>query len=595
VHERLSRRLTLAVPEWLRSYRRDLLPGDLVAALVVAALLVPQGMAYAALAGLPPHIGLYASVLPVIAYALAGSSKVLAVGPVAVVALLTAASLQGVAAPGSAEYVLAAALLALLSGVLLFSFGLLRLGAMAHLLSHPVISGFISGASILILIGQLRPLLGIDLPTASATAMLGDVLRNLGGLHPLTAAIGGAALLVLLLARRLLPRLLRAAGAAPAQAAVLGKLGPVLVVVVVTALVASMGWDQNGVRVVGALPAGLPPLGFPTMNWPLLSALLLPALIISVVGFVESVSIAGALARERGERIDADAELRGLGLANLAAGLTSAFPVTGGFSRTAVNADAGARTPLAGILTALIIAAVLLWATGLLATLPMAVLAAIIIVSVASLIDVATLRKTWSYDRADAIALLGTATGVVAFGVEAGMAIGVGLSLASLIWRSSRPHIAVVGQVPGTEHFRNVLRHDVRTRPGLVMLRVDENLFFGNAEAVADRVQDAVRQQPGTTHLVLVMSSVSHIDTTAVETLRALHDSLRAQGVALHLAEVKGPVQDRLQRNDVLPQLSGSVFLSAWDAFRSLPEPLSGGERSVGVAGPTTIPSSASD
>jgi sulfate permease, SulP family len=569
----------------VRGYRRDLLPGDVVAALVVAVLLVPQAMAYAALAGLPPHIGLYASVVPVIAYALAGTSMVLAVGPVAVVALLTAASLEGVVAPGSAEYVGAAALLALLSGALLFTFGLLRLGAMAHLLSHPVISGFISGASILILIGQLRPLLGLELPSASATVMLGDVLRNLSALHPLTAAVGGAALLVLLLARRLLPRLLRALGAAPAVAALCGKLGPVLVVVVATSLVAAMGWDENGVRVVGTLPAGLPPLALPAGDWPLVSALLLPALIVSVFGFVESVSIAGALARERGERVHADAELRGLGLANLAAGLTSAFPVTGGFSRTAVNADAGARTPLAGILTALIIAAVLVWATGLLATLPMAVLAAIIIVSVASLIDIATLRETWSYDRADTVALIGTASGVVLFGVEAGMAIGVGLSLASLIWRSSRPHIAVVGQVPGTEHFRNVLRHAVRTRPGLVMLRVDENLFFGNAEAVADRVQDAVRLRPDTAHVVLVMSSVSHIDTTALETMRALHDSLRAKDVTLHLAEVKGPVQDRLQRADLLPNLSGRVFLSAWDAFCALPEPLPANEQRIGQAG----------
>jgi sulfate permease, SulP family len=224
---------------------------------------------------------------------------------------------------------------------------------------------------------------------------------------------------------------------------------------------------------------------------------------------------------------------------------------------------------------------VLVWATGLLATLPMAVLAAIIIVSVASLIDLRTLRQTWAYDRADTVALAGTAGGVVLFGVEAGMAIGVGLSLATLIWRSSRPHIAVVGQVPGTEHFRNVLRHAVRTRPGLVMLRVDENLFFGNAEAVADRVIGAVQLQPDTVHVVLVMSSVSHIDSTALGVLRALHEGLQARGVTLHFAEVKGPVQDRLQRADLMAKLAGQVFLSAWDAFRTLPAPLPAAEQHV--------------
>jgi sulfate permease, SulP family len=321
-------------------------------------------------------------------------------------------------------------------------------------------------------------------------------------------------------------------------------------------------------------------------EWALISALLLPALIISVVGFGESVSIAGALGRERGQRIDADAELRGLGLANLAAGLSSAFPVTGGFSRTAVNADAGANTPLAGMLVALTIALILVSAAGLLATLPMTVLAAIIIVSVASLVDVGMLRETWRYDRADALALAGTASGVVAFGVESGMAIGVGLSLASLVWRSSRPHIAVVGQVPGTEHFRNVLRHDVRTRPGLVMLRVDENLFFGNAEAVADRVRDAVSLRPGTCHVVLVMSSVSHIDSTALETLGALHDGLEEQGVTLHMAEVKGPVLDRLQHAELLARLSGRVFLAAWDAFRALPEPMGDDQRDAQILRP---------
>jgi sulfate permease, SulP family len=566
----LVRRL---LPPWIGQYRRGLLPGDLAAAVVVAALLVPQGMAYAALAGLPPQVGLYASVLPAVAYALAGSSMVLAVGPVAIIALLTASAVSGVAAPGSAEYVGAAAALALLSGTLLLVFGWLKLGALAHLLSHPVVSGFISGAALLIVIGQIPVLLGLSAPQGQAIEMLFRLMGRLGDAHPQTAAIGAGALLALLATRHVVPSALRRLGTSEGVARTAGRLGPIIVVAAASALVAVVGAEEQGVRVIGALPAGLPPVALPAFDWPIVMALLLPAVIISVIGFVESVSIAGALARTRSQRIDADAELRGLGLANLAAGVTAGMPVTGGFARTAVNADAGAHSPLAGVFTAMLISFVLVFAASLFATLPVTVLAAIIIVSVIPLIDLATLRAAWRYDRADSIALLGTALGVVLFGVEAGVLAGVALSLASLVWRSSRPHIALVGQVPGTEHFRNVLRHQVRTRPGLVMLRVDENLFFGNVDAVADHVQETVRLHPDTRAVVLIMSSVSHIDTTALEVLGALNALLRDADITLHFAELKGPVLDRLERSDLLARLTGSVYLSTWDAYCALPVP----------------------
>jgi sulfate permease, SulP family len=563
-----------AVPGWIRRYRRAQLPGDLTAGLVSAMLLVPQSMAYAALAGLPPHVGLYASVLPLIAYALAGSSSVLSVGPVAVIALMTASALEAVAPAGSPEYVAAAGLLALLAGASLLIFGLLRLGALAHLLSHPVISGFMTGAAVLILIGQLRPLLGLTGGSGSGVAMAGELVRGLGDLHALTAAVGLAALTVLWAARAGFARLLVTLRVPVHAAGLVAKLAPMLVVLIATGVVGLTDWQQQGLRVVGELPAGLPSLALPAVELALVPVLLLPALVIGLVGFVESVAVAGSLARARRERISADAELRGLGLANLASAVSSAFPVAGGFSRTAVNADAGANTALASILCALIITLVLLVATGLFATLPTAVLAAIIIIAVAPLIDLRRFLATWRYDRADALALAGTAVGVVAFGVEAGVGIGVGLSLASLIFRSSRPHIAVVGQVPGSEHFRNVLRHRVRTRAGLLMLRVDENLYFGNAEAVAQRLQELCSAESDLKHLVLVMSSVSHIDATALETLEALERTLRERGVTLHLAEVKGPVLDRLAQTDFIRALPGKVFLSTWEAFATLPERL---------------------
>jgi sulfate permease, SulP family len=566
-------KLSRLLPDWARHYRRDYVTGDLVAGLVAAMLLVPQSMAYAALAGLPPHVGLYASVLPLVAYAWLGTSGVLSVGPVAVIALMTGSALAAVAPSGSPEYIAAAALLALLSGVALLLFGFLRLGALAHLLSHPVISGFMTGAAVLILIGQLRPLLGITVASGSGISMLAAIAAAIAEAHLLTAAVGLGTLVVLVLSRVWLVRLLVLIGVPQHVAGVLAKLMPMLVVLASIGLVLSAGWQAQGLAVTGDLPGGLPALALPAVDPALVPVLLLPALVIGLLGFIESVAVAGSLARARGERISADAELRGLGGANIASAISGGFPVAGGFSRTAVNADAGARTALAGVISALIIALVLLFATGLFATLPTAVLAAIIIAAVVPLIDPKRFIVTWRYDRADAIALACTAVGVVVFGVEAGVGIGVGLSLASLVWRSSRPHIAVVGQVPGSEHFRNVLRHRVNTRTGLLMLRVDENLYFGNAEAVAHRIEQLCAKQPDVRHLVLVMSSVSHVDTTALETLEALHNTLSARGITLHLAEVKGPVLDRLNDTDFIRHLSGQVFLSCWDAFAALPQP----------------------
>jgi len=559
-------------PPWARDYHRGKLPGDLTAGLVVAMLLVPQSMAYAALAGLPPHIGLYASVLPLIAYALAGSSAVLAVGPVAVVALMTASALEPIAEPGSAAYIAAAATLALISGAMLLAAGLLRLGALASFLSHPVISGFTSGAAVLIIVSQLGPLVGVQVDKGAAVTMLVSISQGISDIDPRTAALGLGALVLLWLARPVVPALLRTLGLPAHVASLLTRLTPMVLVLAATALVAATGWHHQGLAVAGELPQGLPALALPALDWPLVSVLLLPALLISILGFMESVSVASALARQRHERVDADAELRGLGLANLSGGLSAAMPVTGGFSRTAVNADAGAGSPLAGVITAVIIALVLVFATGVFATLPMAVLAAIIIVAVSSLIDVHSLKRLWRYDRADALAMSATAAGVILLGVEAGLATGVVLSLGVVVWRAGRPHIAEVGQVPGTEHFRNILRHTVHTRNGLLMLRVDENLFFGNAEAVAVAIEQRLQgREPPIRDLVLIMSSVSHIDATALETLEALEHTLAETGTRLHLAEVKGPVMDRLRDTPLLRELSGTVWLSTQAAFNALP------------------------
>lgn len=561
--------MRLALPAWLRSYRTRFLPGDMVAALVVTLLLVPQCLAYAALAGLPPQMGLYASLLPLVAYALFGSSMVLSVGPVAVISLMTATVLAPVAPAGSPEYIAAAILLALMSGAMLFIFGLMRLGALAQFLSHPVINGFIMGSAVLIIVGQLHPLLGVAAEGDTALQLLTSLVASIDQLPALTASVGVATLLLLCLARWGLSPVLVKIGLPGPAASLAARLTPTVAVLGGAVLVAVLGWDKQ-LDVVGALPSGLPAMVLPEMHWSLMGQLWLPALIIGLVGFVESVAIAQAFAHRSRQRIDTNAELRGLGAANIASAFSGGFPVTGGFSRTAVNAEAGANTPLAGIMAAVLIALVLLFATDLFRTLPVAVLAATIIVAAAVLIDFQSLRHNWRYDHAEGFAQGGTALGVLVAGVETGIAIGIALSLATLVWRASRPHIAVVGRVPDTEHFRNVNRYEVETRRELLLLRVDENLFFGNAEAVERYIHKALAEQPETRHLVLVMSSVSSIDATALEMLNTLNDSLMEQGIGLHLAEVKGPVLSQLEHDRFAQRLSGEIHLSTHAAFEAL-------------------------
>jgi len=559
-------------PGWLRSYRREWLAGDLVAGLIVTVLLVPQSLAYAMLAGLPPQAGLYASILPIVAYALLGTSMSLAVGPVAVSSLMTASLLQPLAAQGSPEYILLAAQLALLSGVLLAAFGALRLGFLAHFLSHPVVSGFITGSALLIAVGQLRHLLGVRATGENVLQTLAALWQALPQTRPVTLAIGLGTLVFLWAARRWLAGLLTAIGLPRAIGELLARLAPMVAVIVSIVLVEVLDLATRAqVAVVGAVPQGLPSLALPWPGLDVLGDLWLPALLISLVGFVESVSVARALALRRGtaaERIVPDRELLALGAANMAAGVSGGLPVTGGFARSVVNHAAGARTPLAGVVSALLMGIVIATMTGLLRSLPHAVLAATIIVAVTSLIDLETLREAWHYDRADAFALLATAGGVVLLGVEAGILLGVALSLGTLIWRSSHPHIAVIGRVPGTEHFRNLRRHTVQTVPGLLAVRVDESLYFANAGTFEDQVEALVARDRAVRRLLLVCSAVNQIDTTALGMLTRLERALAARGIVLWLAEVKGPVMDRLASTELGARLQPDrIFLSTHDAF----------------------------
>lgn len=559
------------LPRWLATYDRAKAAQDAVAGTVVTVLLVPQSLAYAMLAGLPPHIGLYASILPLVAYAVLGSSMALSVGPVAVASLMTASAVAPLAAAGSAEYVHLAMLLALMGGVVLLLLGLLRMGFVANVLSHPVISGFVTGSAVLIAVGQLKPLLGIAANGETALELLVSLIARAGELHVPTAALGMTSVLALWLSRRYLAGGLRRAGLGTRSSEILAKLAPMVVVVAAIVIVAGSGMDtRTGVAVVGQIPAGLPAFTFVAPTLRQLEALAVPAVMIALIGFVESVSVAQSLAIKRGERINPDAELRGLGMANLASAVSGGFPVTGGFARSVVSFAAGARTPLAGVIAAILMVVVLLGLTGLFERLPLAVLAATIIVAVVGLLDLATLRHAWHYDRADAVAWLVTAVGVLGLGVEAGVGLGVAMSIGTFLWRASRPHIAVVGRVGNSEHFRNERRFAVSTYPGLLLMRIDESLFFANVLAVLRRIEEEIELHGDVRHLVLDLSSVSHIDLTAVESLQRLQGELRGRGIELHLAEVRGPVMDRLAKTQLPQKLAHRPFLNLHEATGAL-------------------------
>ncbi|MBW4935309.1 SulP family inorganic anion transporter [Marinobacter sp. F4206] len=560
----------LPVMNWLPSYGRSQATSDLVAAVIVTVMLIPQSLAYALLAGLPAQVGLYASILPLVVYAVFGTSRTLSVGPVAVASLMTAAALAPLADAGTPEYIAGAVLLAVMSGLMLMAMGLMRLGFLANFLSHPVISGFITASGIVIAASQLKHLFGIQASGHNLLEIVHSLALSMDQTNVATLAIGVGALLFLLLARRYLKPALTAAGLPLRMADILTKTAPILAVLVTTLVAWQLDLGQVGVRLVGEVPAGLPELTMPSLDWGLWQQLAVSALLISVVGFVESVSVGQTLAAKRRQRIDPDQELVGLGAANLSAGLSGGMPVTGGFSRSVVNYDAGAETPAAGAYTAVGIALATLFLTPAIAYLPQATLAATIIVAVSTLIDLPALGRTWRYSRPDFGAMLATILLTLVHSVEAGIISGVALSIGLFLFRTSRPHSAVVGRVPGTEHFRNVLRHEVELCPKVTFLRVDESLYFANARFLEERVMDLVADEPELKHLVLVCPAVNLVDASALESLEAINERLVDAGVTLHLSEVKGPVMDRLKRTELLAKLSGEVFLSTFEAWQQL-------------------------
>ncbi|MEX2469223.1 MAG: sulfate permease, partial [Pseudohongiellaceae bacterium] len=551
----LGLHIRLPPRSWLKHYGRREFSADMIAAVIVTIMLIPQSLAYALLAGLPAEVGLYASILPLLAYAAFGTSTTLSVGPVAITSLLTASALADVAASGSADYLSGAVTLAVLSGLMLFGFGLLQLGFLANFLSHTVVSAFISASAVIIALSQMRHLLGVSGGGDTLWELASGLLTSLSDIHGPTLLLGGGVLAFLFLMRSHGTKLWRRLGISAQNAQLLNKTAPVLGVLATIALVWSLHLDAAGVAIVGDIPRGLPVPSLPALSLGLVQQLWVPALLISVIGYVESISVGRTLGARRREKVDSNQELIGLGAANLASAASGAFPVTGGFSRSVVNFDAGAATQAASVYTAVFIALATLLLTPALYYLPTATLAATIVVAVLSLVDLSIFRKTWRFSGSDFVAVALTFFLTLGFGVEIGVSAGVLMSLALYLYRTSRPHIAEVGQVPGTEHFRNVRRYRVTTVPEILSLRVDESLFFANANFLEEAVYERVFNNGRIAHVILMFNAVNELDYSALEMLESMNDRLYEQGVLLHISELKGPVQDRLRQVHFLDEL----------------------------------------
>lgn len=566
----LNSRLTTLLPawRWLRTYSPDKFKSDLLSALIVIAMLVPQGMAYAMLAGLPPIMGLYASILPMIIYAMAGSSPTLSIGPVAIISMMTFATLNPLFEVGSPVYIQAACLLAVMVGIISLLLGIFRFGFLIQLISHPVIKSFIIASALLIALGQFKFLVDVPLKANNIPEFVFSVWQYIRYSNSASLIFGLLALIFLIY----LPKVLQsnAVQSRIGSTAFLTKALPLCLVVISIAAVYFLDLKAVGIKTVGEIPSGFPPLSMPYWNLDLVITLFPGAAMIAMISFVESLSIAQATALQQRSHLNSNQELIALGLSNLSSGLSSAFPVTGSLSRTVVNADAGAKTPLAGVISSLLIVVVSLYFTGFFRDLPLAILAATIIVSIWKLVDFKPFIETWRYSKADGIAMWITFFGVLCIDISTGLLLGIVSTFILLLWRISRPHIAVIGLVEGTQHFRNIQRHHVLTSNKVLSMRIDENLTFLNANTFKGFLINAMSQYADLEHVVINCSSISAIDLSALEMLEDLNAELNKLDIKLHFSEIKGPVMDKLRHSKLLNHLSGRIYLSHFQAMQEL-------------------------
>ncbi|MGV0885432.1 sulfate permease [Acinetobacter venetianus] len=544
--------------QWLKHYQYNSFKADLIAALIVLAMLVPQGMAYAMLAGLPPVMGIYASILPMIIYAFTGSSTTLSIGPVAIISMMVFATLNPLFPVASEAYIEAVCLLAILVGIISFILGIFRFGFLIQLISHPVIQSFIIASALLIALGQLKFLLDIPIKANNIPEFILSLVQNIHQLSFLSISFSLAAISMLILLPKVVPN------------SFIAKTTPLLLVISSIVMVYLTSLDQHGLKTVGVIPTGLPNFHFPTWDFALVQKLLPSAFMIAMISFVESLAIAQATALQKRDDLNSNQELIALGLANIAAGINSGFAVSGSLSRTVVNADAGAKTPMAGVLSSLFMIAVSLYFTGLFQNLPLTVLAATIFVSIWKLVIFNPFYETWKYSKADGLAMIATFFGVTCIDISTGLIIGIVLTFILLLWRISRPHIAVIGLIEGTQHFRNVSRYDVVTIPTIASFRVDENLSFLNAHVLKGYIITELSHNKAVKHVVINCSSISNIDLSALEMLEELNRELLILDIKLHLSEVKSPVMDRLVDSKLIKELTGQIFLSHYQAIQYL-------------------------
>lgn len=558
--------------EWGEGYKRGYLIGDFVSALIVSVLLIPQSLAYALLAGLPPQMGLYAAVFPSVAYAIFGSSRFLAVGPVAISSLMTLAVISQL--PEETR-VVSAAILAIMAGGFLFVFGLLRGGNIATFFSRPVVSAYITGAAILIIISQLKHVLQIDMHGRQAFDMLSSISSKTGQINLIAVMIGVGTILCLMIIKRFGLRVLYLVKTKKHHAKMAIKLSPIFVIAVATVMTMIFEFEQKfGLATIGEIPAALPRFSFPVAEIEQWKTLILAAFLIGLVGFVDSVSIGQTLAANDRDRVDPNKELLGVGFANIAAGVTGAYPVAGSLSRSAVNASTGAKSPLVGVFTALIVAVAMLTILPVFKSMPLAALAGLIIFSCFSLFNFREILSTWRYSKADAVAALSAFFAVLLVGIQYGVLIGTVLSMILHIRLTLKPHTALVGRFAGTEHYRDADLYTVEEFDEVKTLRIDESLYFANARFLEDKIAKLVVEYPKMQNLILMCPAVNRIDASALESLLVINQRLDSLGIKLHLSELHAFVRQRLKRSEFLDKLTGEVYFTQHEAIEALrPEP----------------------
>lgn len=524
--------------EWIRNYNKTWLSGDISAGLTVGVMLIPQGMAYSMLAGLPPIYGLYAVTIPLIIYALLGTSRQLAVGPVAMVSLLIASGVGSMATSGSEDYIMLAILLALMVGLIQFSMGVFKLGFLVNFLSHPVIAGFTSAAAIIIGFSQMKHLLGVKTDGEKLLDIVSQLWQQLSAIHFLTFIIGISAIFILIIVKKIHKKI-------PA---------PLVVVVLGILTVYLGGLHEQGIKIVGNIPQGLPSFSLPNFDFGTMQKLLPTALTIAFVGFMESIAVAKAIhARHKDYKLDANQELVSLGLANMVGSFFRSFPVTGGFSRTAVNDQAGAKTGLASIISATLIILTLLFLTSYFYYLPNAVLAAIILVAVYGLIDFKEAKHLWHTDKTDFYLFIAALIGTLILGIEEGILLGVLLSMVILIYRVSYPHVAELGKIGTSTTFRNIDRFaDAKIDDHIVIMRFDAQLYFANVNFFRDKVYDLIKRRMRATHFILDASAISTVDSSAIHMLHDLIGELKSSGVQFLIANMIGPVRDNMTKGGII-------------------------------------------